>query len=220
MLPLLLAVALSTTPQPGPRFITVSGEARVAFRPNLVIATFLVSASQRDQPSARRAADEKLNKLVQAARAAGVEARGIVVSDLGAAPEYKGNEVTSYLATRSVVLNITELGRVDEALSAAVKAGGVANGTVVLQNTEHQVFESKARLAAASAARERAKGVTEALGAKLGLPVSVTDRTPTVEAINAGGFVVQPDGAVNSSFASRELVVNAQLTVQFDMEAP
>lgn len=136
------------------------------------------------------------------------------------APEYRGNEVTGYIASRTISLTLTDMSKVDEALTAAVRNGGTLAGQVMVMNTEHQAWETKARVAAAITARERAKGVVEAIGAKLGLPISVQDRTASVEMVSGGSFAVLPDGSVSSSFATRELAATSQVTVMFDLDAP
>ena len=112
------------------------------------------------------------------------------------------------------------MAKLDDALTAAVRAGATQSGPVYLQNSEHQVYETKVRVLAAASARERAKGVIEALGAKLGLPSSVNDRTPVVENLPAGSFNVPAEGPVVTSFANRELTVTSQMTVVFDVESP
>lgn len=222
MLPalLVLVLALAVSPAPTPRFISMTGEAKLTFHPNQMMAPFLIVAPGKDQVGAKRAADEKVVKFVKACREAGVEQRNVTITEMGASPEYRGNEVIGYTMSRSIVLTLTDMARVDEVLTAAMRNGGSQAGVVLLQNTEHPSYEMKARQAAAQVARESAKGVTEALGAKLGLPVSVTDRTPPVESVSAGNFAVSSDGSVTTSFAKRDLTVVSQVTVQFDMEAP
>lgn len=196
------------------------GEAKLTFHPNQVVATFLLSASHRDQAAAKKAGEEKLGKFVAALHAAGVEQRNLIINDVGLQPEYRGNEVTGYVANRSIVLTLTDMAKVDEALTAAVKSGATQAGQVMLTNTEHQAWETKARIAASTVARERAKGVVEAIGAKLGLPSASQDRTASIETIAAGTFVVLPDGSVSSGFALRELAATSSVTVQFDMDSP
>ena len=198
----------------------MTGEAKLTFRPNQVVAPFLIAAPGKDAAAAKKVADEKVAKFVKACREAGVEQRNVLITEGGASPEYRGNEVTGYLVSRSVILTLTDMARVDEVLTAAIRNGGVQGGAVILQNTEHQSYESKVRLIAAQVARERAKGVTEALGAKLGLPVNVSDHTQPVENVSAGNFSVAADGSVTSSFANRDLAASSQMTVQFDMDAP
>jgi uncharacterized protein len=220
MLSTLLLLSLCNAPTPQPRVITMSGDARITFRPNQVVASFLISATGREPAGAKKSNDEKLAKFLRACREAGVEQRNITITELGVVPEYRGNEVVSHALNRSATLTITDMARVDDALTAAVRNGGTPNGSVTLQNTEHSIYETKVRVAAATSARERAKGVTEALGAKLGLPTGVTDRTPPVESVAAGGYSVPPEGPVVTSFATRELVAISQVSVQFDVETP
>jgi uncharacterized protein YggE len=219
MLSTLLILSLSATPV-SPRTITLVGDARLTFKPNQVLATFLLQASHRDQAGAKKLGEEKLAKLVRACREAGVDPRNITISDGGVIPEYRGNEVVGHVLNRNVQLTLTDMAKIDEALTAAVRNGGVLTGGVFIQNTEHQLYETRVRIAAAQAARERAKGMLEALGAKAGLPSSVSDRTQPVESISVGTFSVPAEGPVVTSFASRELTVISQVTVVYDIVAP
>ena len=220
MLPTLLILALAATPNPNPRSITMVGDAKVTFRPNQALATFMLTTTHRDVTGVRKASDDKLAKLLRACREAGVEPRNIVINEAGLSPDYRGNEVVGQILNRSVVLTITDMAKLDDALTAAVRAGATQSGPVYLQNTEHQVYETKVRVLAAASARERARGVIEALGAKLGLPSSVNDHTPVVENLPAGTFNVPAEGPVVTSFANRELTVTSQMTVVFDVESP
>lgn len=220
MLSTLLVLSLAAAPLASPRVINMMGEARLTFRPNQVVATFLITATHREQAGAKKSNDEKLAKFVKACREAGVEQRNMTINEGGIVPEYRGNEVVNHVMNRSVLITITDMARVDDALTAAVRNGGTQTGSVVLQNTEHSTYETKVRVAAAASARERAKGVTEALGAKLGFPMGVTDNTPVVQSVAAGSYSVPPEGPIVTSFATRELVATSQVTVQFDVETP
>ena len=68
---------------------------------------------------------------------------------------------------RTLVVTFTDLAKAGEVISAMVKAGAVVAGSVQLSNSDHTTFETKARLLAATNAKERATGMVEALGAKL-----------------------------------------------------
>lgn len=226
MLPLLVAVALSSSitgaaPLPGSRTLTIAGDARVTFRPNQVAATFLVTATHRDQATARRQSDEKVRKVLDGLLAAGVQARDLTVTEAAPAPEYRGNEVTGYVSNRHVAVVITDMARIDEALTAAVRAGGQPAGNVVVRHTDAKAFETKARLAAAAVARERAQGIVEALGGKLGLPRTVSESGQPNQGQGVGAVVVGPEGKVTSGFGAVELSVLGQVHVVFDiLDAP
>ncbi len=217
---ILLALALATTNSNGqPRVITVAGEAKLTYRPNQVVATFVVPAAAKDAVGVKKISDEKIAKILKACRDAGVEQRNIMITENSVVPEYRGNEVVGQQLSRALNLTITDMGRIDEALTAAVRNGAQPQG-VYLQNTERLTWETKARVAAAAVAKERAKGEVEALGAKLGLPLGITDHTTSQEMVSAGTFSVPAEGPVVTAFASRELSVSSQVSAQFDVEAP
>lgn len=217
MLALILASTLALAPGQN-RAITVTGEARISFRPNQVVAVFSVTSSNREAAAARKATEEKFTKLTKACRDVGLEQKSLIVTESAPQPEYRGNEIVGYSFTRSASITFTDMPRLDEALTAISRSGATLVGTVMLQNTEHVAFETKARIAAAAAARERAKGIIEALGAKLGLPISVGDSTPRIESVQGGVLAPGADGTVVTGFANRELSVLSQLTVSFDIE--
>jgi uncharacterized protein YggE len=226
MLPLLVAVALTSAvpgayPSSGSRTLTVAGDARVTFRPNQVAVAFVVTASHRDQAVARRQSDEKVRKVLDALLAAGVQARDLTATESGPGPEYRGNEVISYVSTRHVAAVVSDMARVDEALTAAVRAGGQPIGNVTVRHSDSKAFETRARIAAAAVARERAAGIVEALGGKLGLPRTVSESGQPNQGQSAGAIVVGPEGRVVSGFAAVELAVVGQVHVVFDiLDAP
>lgn len=221
MLSTFLALALAVAPPPSPRIISVAGDARLTFRPNQALVTFVLQVSQqRDAANARKASDEKVSRFMKAIAQAGVTTANVVLADGAAQPEYRGNEIASYSMSRVANITVTDLSKLDEVLTAGVKSGALPSGNVTLQATDHDVYETKARIAAAAAARERAKALTETLGAKLGLLVSVSDSTPVVESISAGAFVANADGVVTTGFGSKLLAVTSHVTVQFDIDAP
>ncbi len=217
---LLLAVALAAVPPPSPRQLVVSGDARITFKPNQVMVNLAVVANGRDEAGVRKTVEERGRQVVEACKKAGVEPQNVVSGYAVVSPQYRGNEVVGQSASESFTVTVTNLPRLDEVLAAAVKAGAQPAGAVTLVNTEHARYETQARKAAATDAHERAKAMLEALGAKVGLPVSVSDRTSSLETMAGGAFSVSPDGKVSSSFAQRDFTVTSLVTASFDIEPP
>ena len=220
MLPLLMTLALAAAPPLtpiSPRLVNVTADARLTFLPNQLVSNLVVTTNHRDQAGARKANDEKLYKVMGALKTAGVEQRDMALQAPGIVPDYRGNETIGFTATRSLTLTLNDLSRVDQVLTAALRAGAQPNGPVLLGNRDHAGWEDKARLAAATAARVRATAVVEALGAKLGLPRGVTDQTPQNQGQLSANFIAGPEGAVVTGFATTELSVTGQVSVQFDI---
>lgn len=219
---LTLAVAVAPPLSPvAPRQVSVSGEARVTFAPNQLVATFSLGSNHRDLAGLQKAHEDKVRKFLEACRAAGVEPRQWVLVHGGPVPDYRGSEVVGQLMTSTVTLTLNDLARVDPVLNAALRAGGQPTGNVVLRNTEHVVFETRARIAAAASAKERATGMVEALGGKLGLPRAVSDVTHRNDGTSVGGlFVLKPGADLATSFAGTELSVTSTVTAVFDIHDP
>jgi uncharacterized protein len=217
MLAPLLAVALAGIPvQPAiPAAITVTGIAEVKFAPNQVITHFTVSNEGKDQNGTRKASDEKVRKVLEAVQKAGVDPRRVMTSDAGLGPNYRSNEVIGWMASRTITLYITDMKRVEEAISAAIGAGATPVTTVTLQNTEQRKYEEDARLGAAKAARSRAAAMIDALGAKLGPPRVVSESPAALQGSSA--TLNTANGVVIGS-VSNELSVTSMVTVQFDIE--
>lgn len=220
MTPLLIALALAVAPSPGPRQITMTGEARIAFKPNRVTANFQLNTTHRNEAGARALLEEKTSAFIKACVAAGASQGDIIPLAVGASPQYRGNEVTGAMAARSIAVTVADLSHVDDVLTAAVRSGGIPIGSVSITHTDRIRYEDEARTAAAKDAHSRAENVLGALGARVGLPISVTDRTPVMAVVDGGGFVTPAQGPVVTTFGSRDLVINASVTVIFDIEPP
>jgi uncharacterized protein YggE len=220
LLTLAVAVAPPLSPVP-PRQVTVTGEARVTFVPNQVVVSFSLGSTHRDLASLHKAHEDKVRKFLEACRAAGVEPRQWVLVHGGPTPDYRGSEVIGQVMTTQVTITLSDMARVDPVLDAALRAGGQPSGAVVLRNTEHVGYETKARIAAAATAKERAAGMVEAVGGKLGLPRAISDATQRHDGTSVGGlFVLKPGVGLPASFAGTELSVTSTVTAVFDIQDP
>ncbi len=221
MVPLLLLATLaSTAPVPGPRHIVVVGSARVVSKPNQASLRAIFQSTARDQAGAKKAGEERARKLLAALVAAGVEREQVSLEQAAPVPDQRGVEIIAWQQNTVLAVSLKDLSKLDDAATALVKGGAVLAGPVMLENTEHDQAESKARLAAAVNARERARGMVEALGAKLGLLVSVNDSTPVLATTSVTAQQATADGPVTTNWASKEMVTTSQVTVQFDIDAP
>jgi uncharacterized protein YggE len=211
-----LAVAPPLTPV-SPRLINVSGQSKLAFPANQALAVVAVTSRDRDLKSATRGSDDKVRKLLDAVRSAGLEDREVQVNPPAPNPDYRGSEVIAYDVTRQVTLTVSDLKKLDTILNAALKAGATMHGSISFSNTTQATYELKARTAAAAAAKEKATAMVEALGGKLGLPRTVGDSTPNGTAGAVRYVVPAADGTVTTHATEVELSVTALVSVQFDI---
>ncbi len=220
MLPLLMTVALAVAPPlspVSPRLLTITAEAKVTFPANEAFGNLVVTVKERDEARTRKAADEKLHKVLAAMKAAGASGPILVVRDSAIVPDYRGNEIIGYLSTRVITFTLGDLARIDGVLTAALRAGAQPSGAVVVRHSDSRAVEEKARLAAATAARVRATAILEALGGKLGLPRVVSEQLQAGLGQMSAVFYANTDGVVISGFAAIELSAVAQVSVQYDI---
>lgn len=218
MLPLLLltlAVAPPLSPV-SPRLITLSADAKVNYPATTLTTGFQLQVKDRDGTAAKKNADEKLRKLLDALVAAGADPKSLQTYDNGLTPDYRGSEVIGQIGVRSVTLTLNDLSKADAIFTAAHKAGATQNGTASLTADGAQA-EQKARLEAATQVRARASALTEVLGGKLGLPRTVNEQNAGTIAVATRFFPVAADGSVVTNAASTELTAHVRVTVQFDI---
>lgn len=212
----LLAVAPPLTPV-SPRLINVAGQSKVTFPANQVTAVVVVTSRDRDQKAALKTSDDKVRKLLDAVRGAGLEDREVLINPHAANPDYRGNEIIAYDVTRQVTLSVNDLKKLDAILNAAIKAGATLHGALSYSNTSVPAYELKARTAAATSAKEKAIAMVEALGGKLGLPRTVSDGSSNATATAVRYLVPAADGTVLTRATEIELFVTSQVNVQFDI---
>jgi uncharacterized protein len=220
MLALLSFAVLAAAPIPAQatRTIQIMGEAQQQFLPDQAVANVTVTASGKDEPTARKAMGEKILKLTKALEEAGVPAAQVSHTRAGSEPQYRGQEVVGFNEREMFTLVVTDLDKLDAALTVLTRAGGTASGPVTLRSSQHVKYETQARTDAASVARARAASMLEALGARLGGPISVTDTTGPAGTEVVGYYQAGPDGTVSTAFRSRQLSVVSKVSVQFEIE--
>ena len=218
MTPLFVALLFSVAPVPGPRQVTMNGEATLTFRPDRVSAGFTVMASHRSEAGARAALEAKTGAFLKALIEAGVSPQDLVPNPMSLQPQYRRNEIVEWHAVRVITVSVTTLARADEAFTAAVRMGGTLNSNLMLHRVDHIALEDEVRTAAAKDARLRAENVLGALGARLGMPISVTDNTAAVQVMSVGAFVTPVDGKVVSGIENQVMTLTSRVTVTFDIE--
>src|SRR5437660_4956735 len=131
MMTALLLAALGAVPVPlspmPPAEITVTGDAEMKFVPNQAVVQMVIQNTDKDLNAAKRTNDDHARKLIAALLNAGVEGKHIQTQAAQVAPQYKyyDNEsrLTGYAATKTFAVCITDLSRLDEATTAALRAG-------------------------------------------------------------------------------------------------
>jgi uncharacterized protein YggE len=165
------------------RTITVSGDAEIKVPPNEVSIALGVESFEKDLSKAKRDADDRVKRIIAAAKAAGIEDKLIATDRISIEPHYSSGSGYSssrpvndgYTVRQSLQIRLREIPRFDAVLSAALEAGAnVVNG-VQFTTTELRKHRDEAREMAMKAATEKATLLARTLGMKPGRARAISE---------------------------------------------
>lgn len=212
------------------RTITVGGEAEVKVAPDEGSISLGITVSDPDVNAARRTSDERFRELVKALKTAGIAERDIRSVSTTIQPRYdyvEGKQIfREYVAERMVVATLRDLTRFEDAVTAALLAGGTNVGNLELRTSKLRQYRDQARQNAVRAAREKAEAMAGELGMKIVKPITIGEADmwesgwPRPMMQNAMTRAGGDDGANDGSggLAAGEISVRARVTVTFEME--
>jgi uncharacterized protein YggE len=160
--------------------ITVTGTGNVTGTPNQLALAMGVQVNGSSVGSALARANDAVNRVTAALRAAGVAAADIQTSGLSIWPNYPPNSSapSGYNVSESLTATLNSLSAAGAQIDAAVHAGGDATTVsgISLNLTDTSSLLAQARARAVADATAKAAQYAKALGEPLGPVVSITDQ--------------------------------------------
>ena len=208
------------------RTVTVTGQGRVAFNPDLAIVTLGVQIDKVAKPEdALNQLNSKVAGIIAALNTAGVPAEAIQTQNYSLYPQYdyKDNvsEVSGYNANQQLVVKITgydeDQAKLSRVIAAASKSGANQVNSLTFDSSKMNDLKQQARLAAISDARDKSTALAETAGVELKnitswyenyinpVPVYSTSNEMGMGMGGGGGAPVTPAG-------EREVVIEIGVT--------
>lgn len=221
------------------RKISVSGSAEVRVKPDEVQLDLGIETSDMKLNVAKQENDQRVSRILEIARQAGVEDKHIQTEYLNIEPRYRDvsndpNPVfIGYWVRRTVAITLRDPSKFDALLSRVVEAGSNYVHGIEFRTTDLRKHRDQARDQAIRAARQKAEALAAALGAKLGVVENINESQPAGwwtsynrwgQPTRRGGFMTQNvmqeagggDGA--GTLAPGQVTVTAQVHVVFRLE--
>lgn len=176
-----LVLAVSAWAAEPERTLSISGEAEIKVVPDEVTIVVGVESLDPDLAKAKRENDERLKRIIAAAKAAGIEDKRIATDSIEIEPEYttessdRRRVLVNYAVRRSLHVTSREVSRFDSVLSGMVAAGANLVHNVSFTSTELRKHRDHARELAMKAAHEKAAALAAAEGMKLKKPRSISE---------------------------------------------
>lgn len=157
--------------------ITVTGVGHVDAVPDEAEFSLGITTKGQTARAALTANSSRMQRLIAALKAAGVDERDIKTQDVSVGPNYDGGaeKTDGYSATNSVSVRIRELGRAGAVLEAASQAGANQVYGPALTREDREGLEQKALERAVANARKRAQTLAEAAGVDVGRVTAIAE---------------------------------------------
>lgn len=200
--------------------ILVTGTGRVPVGPDLADLRLGVSTTRPTVEAARAASAATMTAILAALDGAGVARRDVQTSLLSVQPQYdyrdgRAPTLTGYQLADLVAVTVRDVGRVADVIDGALRAGATSLDGLSFRVADASAPEREARLAAMSAARQRADDLARAAGLTIaGVEDIVEDGAgrPPMPFAKAERMALAADVATPVEAGSLEVVVRVSVT--------
>ncbi|MDD5368780.1 MAG: SIMPL domain-containing protein [Anaerolineaceae bacterium] len=208
------------TPVPGIRSLVVSGTGRATLTPDIAYVNIGVHTENADVAEALASNTAQAQKVADAIRALGVDAKDIQTTNFNIYPMQTygpNNEVTGtkYAVDNSVYVTVRDLSKLGNLLDAAVKNGANSINGVQFDVADKSAALSDARKAAVKDAQSQAQELASAAGVTLGAVQSINTSNNSVPLPIYAGMGMGGGGA--RAEAAQVPVSSGQLIITVDV---
>ena len=158
------------------RTVTVNGQGRVAYNPDLAVVTLGVQIDKVAKPDeALNQLNTKVSSIIAALKAAGVEQESIQTQNYSLYPQYDYKDnistVSGYNANQQLVVKVTgydeDQSRLRRVIAAASQAGANQVNSLTFDSSQMNELKQRARLAAIQDAKDKSGSLADTAGVEL-----------------------------------------------------
>lgn len=168
--PIPFSVTSVTTNQSAP--FTVTGEGKVSLSPDMATLNAGVTAQGATVKAAQDSLNAAINKVADAVKAVGVDAKDIKTSNYSINPNYNyqfnPQRIVGYTASSNLLIKVKNIDKVNAVIDAATAAGANQVGGVTFDVSDKTKAENEARTLAVADAKAKAENAAKVAGFKLG----------------------------------------------------
>lgn len=210
------------------RTVSVSGEGSVTVEPDRAIVRFGIVTQAEEPETARAENATAAGQAMNAVRDLGIPEQQIRVETLRLQPRREYNrekrvyEEHGFEAIRQVVVEVDSLTLLPTLVARVVQQGANRLDGISYDLQDRDAVRNEALEAAATDAREKARLLTETLGAQLGPVRQINERSfdfprPQPRAFQAEAVAKADAAPEPDAYAGGEIEVTANVQVAFDL---
>ncbi|MET1411791.1 SIMPL domain-containing protein [Roseibium sp. HPY-6] len=207
--------------------ITMEGIGSVAVAPDMAVVSTSVATTAKSASDALSENSAAIAKVIEAVKAAGIEAKDIQTEGFGIYPRYERISGTSdrqpkivgYEVRNGIEVNVRDLDKLGGLLTIAVESGANSVGNIRFEVSDPEDKLDEARKAAVDAARKKAETFASAAGVELGNILSITEsnvQRPALGQTRALNFGAAAPGA--APIEAGEETISANVTIRWALK--
>ena len=213
---------------PASPYIQVNGHAALQVMPDMAYVSLTLEKTELDAKAARADVEDRAAKVIALARKLGIADKDIDAPSVSVSPQYgwvsdssvaskRVYKLTGHHVTRGVTLTLRDLSRYGELVDGLFDAGVTDLGNVVMDCSDRDALQQKARGQAVADAHDKAAGLAQSAGVTLGPVYSISDQSaaygPRPMAF-ARGAVMSGESAA-PEYLSGKIEIGADVTVYY-----
>lgn len=175
---------VQSLPQNAPHQMMVQAEGKAFVVPDIAKASFGVTTEGKDIKEITKTNTDKMNKIIEDIKNAGVKTEDIQTTSFNLAPQYNwtnaGQVFLGYSLQQQVLVKIRDFTKVGEILSLATNDGATEIGSLQFEVDDLDTFYAKARREAIEKAKAKAQSLSQQSGLKLGKLIEVQDNADSI----------------------------------------
>lgn len=214
------------------RSFSVTGEGKIVAIPDVAQFSFsVITEGGKDLDALQKQNTEKMNKAIAFVKASGVEAKDIKTQSYDVQPRYQyygcprdggpcpPADIVGYTVSQNVLVKVRDFTKAGGILSGAVQNGANTVSQLTFTIDDPTSVQNEARNEAIRKAKEKAEGMAEAGGFRLGKLISISEQGSNqfpryydmkAEAVGSGAIAPAP----TIEPGSQDLVVNVTLNYE------
>ncbi len=218
-------VAYAQTNQPPLRTLNVTGTGQVFLEPDIAYISIGVHTENKDAAEAVAANNSQAKAVVEALKAAGVQAKDIQTTGFNIFPQQQYDDKGTvigilYVVDNTVFVTVRDLEKLGSLLDAAISAGANSITGVRFDVEDKDKPMSEARKIAVEKARAQAEELAKAAGVKLGPIQSINvyggTPIPMYEGKGVGGAVYA--GALDVPISPGQLSLSVDVNIVYEIQ--
>lgn len=202
--------------------MSVSGQAKVNVSPDIAYVTLGVITENADAKAAQKANAAAMDKVIIAIKASGVKNEDIKTVNYTIYPKYDYSEKTGvssivgYSVNNSVSVTVRDLSKTGNIIDAAADSGVNVSSSINFDLSNYEEYYNEALKNAVLAAKKKATTMSEALGVKLKMPISVNEGGGYSPLRNYASYDMKAESAGGTPIQSGSLEITANVSIVYE----